>query len=220
MALTAIEFLRRFCCNTCCPRGFVRIRHFGYLASAHRTALLSALARFQLACQPRPNPRIDKSQLATWRCPHCGANMRIGPNSLPRNNSPSDANCPTLPDSNAHPDRSQTCVRTSWHIYVLITKLRPYHLSVSACSSPNYPSSTHAYPSHGTLSRLSFPDSSPPSPRPSLTLSSIAAPTTANAFLQASLSKMPRSNFSLPQHPAPRHFRSRLTTCRTNSCSG
>ena len=36
----------------------------------------------------------------------------------------------------------------------------------------------------------------------------------ASAFLQASLSKMPRSNLSLPQHPAPRHFRSRLTTIR------
>jgi hypothetical protein len=78
MALTATEFLRRFCQHVL-PRGFVRIRHFGYLASAHRTALL-ALARLQLACQPRPNPRIDNSQLANWRCPHCGANMRIGPN--------------------------------------------------------------------------------------------------------------------------------------------
>ena len=78
MTLTAIEFLRRFCQHVL-PRGFVRIRHFGYLASAHRTALL-ARARLQLECQPQPNPRIDNSQLATWRCPHCGANMRIGPN--------------------------------------------------------------------------------------------------------------------------------------------
>ena len=77
MTLTGTEFLRRFCQHVL-PRGFVRIRHFGYLASA-RTALL-ALARLQLACQPRPNPRIAISQLATWRCPHCGANMRIGPN--------------------------------------------------------------------------------------------------------------------------------------------
>ena len=68
--------------------------------------------------------------------------------------------------------------------------------------------------SHSTLSRLSLPDSYPRSPMPSLTRSSIAAPTTASAFLQASLSKMPRSNFLHPQHPAPRHFRSRLTTSR------
>jgi hypothetical protein len=73
----------------------------------------------------------------------------------------------------------------------------------------------HTPNSHSTLSRLLLQDPSPPSPMPSLALSSIAAPTTASAFLQASLSKMPRSNFSLPQHPAPRHFRSRLTTSRT-----
>jgi hypothetical protein len=78
MTLTATEFLRRFCQHVL-PRGFVRIRHFGYLASAHRTALL-ALARLQLECQPQPNLRIANSQSATWRCPRCGANMRIGPN--------------------------------------------------------------------------------------------------------------------------------------------
>jgi Putative transposase len=78
MTLTAIEFLRRFCQHVL-PRGFVRIRHFGYLASAHRTALL-ARARLQLARQPRPNPGITNPQLATWRCPRCGANMHIGPN--------------------------------------------------------------------------------------------------------------------------------------------
>ena len=78
MALSATEFLRRFCQHVL-PRGFVRIRHFGYLASAHRTTLL-ALARLRLAGQPRPDPRIAISQLATWRCPRCGANMCIGPN--------------------------------------------------------------------------------------------------------------------------------------------
>jgi len=31
MALTATEFLRRFCQHVL-PRGFVRIRHFGYFA--------------------------------------------------------------------------------------------------------------------------------------------------------------------------------------------
>jgi hypothetical protein len=78
MALTATEFLRRFCQHVL-PRGFVRIRHLGYLASAHRTALL-ALARLLLAGQPRLDPPIAICQLATWRCPRCGANMSIGPN--------------------------------------------------------------------------------------------------------------------------------------------
>jgi hypothetical protein len=60
--------------------------------------------------------------------------------------------------------------------------------------------------SHSTLSRLSIPHSPPRSPRPSLALSSIAAPTTASAFLQASLSKMPRSNFLAPSAPCPEAF--------------
>src|ERR1700722_3856781 len=78
MTLTATEFLRRFCQHVL-PRGFVRIRHFGYLASAHRTALL-ALARLYLKSQPQPDAPIASSQVAIWRCPRCGANMQIGPN--------------------------------------------------------------------------------------------------------------------------------------------
>jgi len=78
MTVSRDEFLRRFLLHLL-PKGFVRIRHFGYLASAHRTTLL-ALARLQLAGQPGPDPRIAISQLATWRCPRCGANMSIGSN--------------------------------------------------------------------------------------------------------------------------------------------
>jgi hypothetical protein len=78
MTLSASEFLRRFCQHVL-PRGFVRIRHFGYLANARRVDLL-ALARQQLACQPPPSLHLSNSPSATWRCPRCGANMLIGPN--------------------------------------------------------------------------------------------------------------------------------------------
>jgi ribosomal protein L37AE/L43A len=78
MTLTAVEFLRRFCQHVL-PRGFVRIRHFGYLASAHRTSLL-ALARQLLDCQPLQSSHLTNSPPAIWRCPRCGANMNIGPN--------------------------------------------------------------------------------------------------------------------------------------------
>jgi Putative transposase/Transposase zinc-binding domain len=78
MTLTAFEFLRRFCQHVL-PRGFVRIRHFGYLANARRTALL-ALARQQLACQPPRSSHLTNSPSAAWRCPRCRANMLIGPN--------------------------------------------------------------------------------------------------------------------------------------------
>jgi ribosomal protein L37AE/L43A len=78
MTLTAVELLRRFCQHVL-PRGFVRIRHFGYLPSAHRTALL-ALARQQLDCPPLPSSHLTNSPMAIWRCTRCGANMNIGPN--------------------------------------------------------------------------------------------------------------------------------------------
>lgn len=78
MTLTASEFLRRFCQHVL-PRGFVRIRHFGYLANARRAALI-ALARQLLACRPPATSHLTDSPQAAWRCPRCGANMSIGPN--------------------------------------------------------------------------------------------------------------------------------------------
>ena len=77
MTLSAMEFLRRFIQHVL-PRGFVRIRHFGYLASACRTARL-ALARALLA-QPEPVPPDDTLDppAAHWTCPRCGATMIVG----------------------------------------------------------------------------------------------------------------------------------------------
>jgi ribosomal protein L37AE/L43A len=78
MTLSASEFLSRFCQHVL-PRGFVRIRHFGYLANARRASLL-AIARQKLACQLPTSSQLTNSSLAAWRCPRCGANMNIGPN--------------------------------------------------------------------------------------------------------------------------------------------
>jgi hypothetical protein len=78
MTLSAMEFLRRFIQHVL-PRGFVRIRHFGYLASACRTARL-ALARALLA-QPepvQPDDTLDPPAAAHWACPRCGATMIVG----------------------------------------------------------------------------------------------------------------------------------------------
>ena len=77
MTLAVMEFLRRFIQHVL-PRGFVRIRHFGYLATACRTERL-ALARALLA-QPLP-VRLDDtrdSPAAHWACPRCGAAMIVG----------------------------------------------------------------------------------------------------------------------------------------------
>jgi hypothetical protein len=75
MTLTAMEFLRRFVQHVL-PRGFVRIRQFGYLANHGRTARL-ALARRLLRCTPPP---VDTPPSApAWACPRCGAPMVRGP---------------------------------------------------------------------------------------------------------------------------------------------
>jgi hypothetical protein len=74
MTLSAMEFLRRFVQHIL-PRGFVRIRQFGYLASTCRTARL-ALARRLLRRTASPLP---PSIPPVWHCPRCGATMATGP---------------------------------------------------------------------------------------------------------------------------------------------
>jgi len=80
MTLGASEFLRRFVQHVL-PRGFVRIRHFGFLANAHRTELL-VIARELIGESPesRPSTASVPGEVRVWRCPLCGAAMRMGPN--------------------------------------------------------------------------------------------------------------------------------------------
>jgi hypothetical protein len=76
MTLTAMEFLRRFV-QCVLPRGFVRIRQFGYLSNHHRTA---RLARVRRLVSRTPPPQADVRATASWHCPSCGAPMQLGPN--------------------------------------------------------------------------------------------------------------------------------------------
>jgi len=78
MALPAPEFLRRFLQHVL-PRGFVRIRQFGYLATPCRTARLT-LARKLLDFMPAQGTTTTSTVAATWNCPRCGGAMEIGPN--------------------------------------------------------------------------------------------------------------------------------------------
>jgi len=75
MTLTATEFLRRFVQHVL-PRGFVRIRQFGFLANRCRTARLT-LAR-RLLRQPS-SLTTATSTAPAWSCPRCGAPMVVGP---------------------------------------------------------------------------------------------------------------------------------------------
>jgi hypothetical protein len=78
MTLGANEFLRRFFLHVL-PRGFVHIRHFGFLANRFRCARL-ALCRQLLSSPPSTlaetetcNPGAESSSL----CPRCGAAMIV-----------------------------------------------------------------------------------------------------------------------------------------------
>ena len=68
MTLSADEFIRRFLLHVL-PRGFVRIRYFGWMANRHRTRL-AALCRAWLDAQPPP-PRL-RDNGSGRKCPWCG----------------------------------------------------------------------------------------------------------------------------------------------------
>lgn len=80
MTLPLEEFLRRFLLHLL-PRGFVRIRNFGFLANRRRALLLPLCAQLLGSTResppvttPAPNP-VDA--LAVWICPICGGAMRV-----------------------------------------------------------------------------------------------------------------------------------------------
>ena len=78
LTLTAEEFLRRFLLHVL-PRGFVRIRHFGFLAASRRRESI-AVCRRVLAQPPHPRPSAQEATTpshTTWGCPCCGSPMII-----------------------------------------------------------------------------------------------------------------------------------------------
>jgi hypothetical protein len=76
MTLQATEFLRRFFLHVL-PKGFVRIRHFGFLANRFRARLLP-LARLLVANVPVTTEHDSSSQTcSTWHCPNCGTPMMV-----------------------------------------------------------------------------------------------------------------------------------------------
>lgn len=66
MTLTHKEFLRRFLQHVL-PRGFPRIRYFGFLANRRRGALLP-LCRTLLAVEPPPGPATPAATPILWLC--------------------------------------------------------------------------------------------------------------------------------------------------------
>jgi len=78
MTLSLDEFLRRFLLHLL-PKGFVRIRHFGFLANRRRSTLLplclAALSTVSSQTQPETSTAQESQPL--WRCPNCGGPMAV-----------------------------------------------------------------------------------------------------------------------------------------------
>jgi hypothetical protein len=78
MTLSVDEFLRRFLLHLL-PRGFVRIRNFGFLANRQRARLLPlcfSLLRSSASTAAAPSPATDRDH-PYGNCPLCGATMHV-----------------------------------------------------------------------------------------------------------------------------------------------
>jgi hypothetical protein len=81
LTLPVEEFLRRFLLHVL-PRGFVRIRHFGFLASRRRGQLLSRCKQILAGAAGTANctavhSHDRKDRPALWLCPLCGGTMTV-----------------------------------------------------------------------------------------------------------------------------------------------
>jgi hypothetical protein len=79
LTLSSDEFLRRFLLHIL-PKGFVRIRNFGFLANRKRAKLLP-LCFHLFGATPQPqialHPSGTKNSSPSWRCPKCGGPMKV-----------------------------------------------------------------------------------------------------------------------------------------------
>ena len=78
MSLSLDEFLCRFLLHVL-PKGFVRIRHFGFLANRRRATLLPLCRQALAVVQPPTQPEAStaKQTRPLWLCPKCGAPMVV-----------------------------------------------------------------------------------------------------------------------------------------------
>jgi hypothetical protein len=79
MTLSLDEFLSRFLLHLL-PKGFVRIRHFGFLACRRRAALLPLCFQLLGSIQPpqtEPETSATQQPNSLWLCPKCGGPMVV-----------------------------------------------------------------------------------------------------------------------------------------------
>jgi hypothetical protein len=76
MTLSLDEFLRRFLLHLL-PKGFVRIRNFGFLANRRRATLLPLCFQLLGAIQQPQADQDDSASNDLWHCPKCGGPMVV-----------------------------------------------------------------------------------------------------------------------------------------------
>jgi hypothetical protein len=80
MTLTHEEFLRRFLQHVL-PKGFPRIRYFGFLANCRRSRLLPLCGALLSRSLPdrglAAKHAASSSEPAVWRCPRCQGPMHV-----------------------------------------------------------------------------------------------------------------------------------------------
>jgi hypothetical protein len=75
LSLSLDEFLRRFLLHVL-PKGFVRVRHFGFLANRRRATTLP-LCFPLLGSVPQATPEVTATSSDAWLCPRCGGPMLV-----------------------------------------------------------------------------------------------------------------------------------------------
>jgi hypothetical protein len=79
LTLAVDEFMRRFLLHIL-PRGFVRIRNFGFLAHRKRATLLPLCFQLLGSAQPpqvQPHASSTEDSPPLWRCPKCDGPMKV-----------------------------------------------------------------------------------------------------------------------------------------------
>jgi hypothetical protein len=74
MTLPVAEFLRRFLLHVV-PRGFMRIRNFGFLANRRRAQLLPLCRSLLGSAAPVAHSSTNSGEF--WKCPSCGSPMTL-----------------------------------------------------------------------------------------------------------------------------------------------
>src|SRR5213594_3377751 len=74
-ALPVDKFLRRFLLHIL-PQGFVRIRHYGFLASRRRATILPLCFQL-LGAAHQPTTSFSEKSRPLYRCPKCGGPMKV-----------------------------------------------------------------------------------------------------------------------------------------------